>query len=426
MVDAERKPQPNNLSHDSILSWLPQNPFIGPPLPAWMGVRWPQPPASREPQPPGLPCTPCYVTKVTITGLPQAEISSPVSTQEVAGKFLASKRPAKLSQAVRTHLVVDSLLKLKRHKRLKQSSLCTYEKRWRHFARVFELMPEELDPILDYLAQFDGETGRYKRDRQDLLNMLYQHAVDRFGMAKNPLKGVDRPRVTKKPIKTLSLEQVVLVDSTPQTLTERAAWELLIGHGWRQVEVRRITAEDVCNIQDGLIWCRGKERHELTPILPETQALLQLLTDTLPEKEPIFRGRRIRHGQTEPLGEDGMSQLVNRLFSRAGISYKGHDLRRTFATLVRQASRDEFLAMRLIRDIIPGQSKRYINFPMSELVEALQRYSPLRITRQNEAALDDARAAILSGGDGGESNSPSTGSYPEYTTSLVSFFILPG
>lgn len=143
-----------------------------------MGVRWPQLPASREPQPPGR-----YVTEVTITGSPQAEINSAVSTQE-----------AKLSQAVPTHLVVDSLLKLKSHKRLKQSSLCTYEKRWRHFARVFELMPEELDPILDYLAQFDGETGRYKRDRQDLLNMLYQHAVDRFGMAKNPLKGVDRPK----------------------------------------------------------------------------------------------------------------------------------------------------------------------------------------------------------------------------------------
>ena len=30
------------------------------------------------------------------------------------------------------------------------------------------------------------------------------------------------------------------------------------------------------------------------------------------------------------------------------------------------------------------------------------------------------------GGDGGESNSPSRRSYPEYTTSLVSSFILPG
>ena len=369
MLDAKENSQVNNLSHDSILAWLPQNPFIGPPLPAWMDIRWPQPPASREPQSPRR-----YVTKVAITGSPQAEINSAVSTQE-----------AKLSQAVPTHLVVDSLLKLKSHKRLKQSSLCTYEKRWRHFARVFELMPEELDPILDYLAQFDGETGRYKRDRQDLLNMLYRHAVNRFGMAKNPLKGVDRPRVTKKPIKTLSLEQVVLVDSTPQTPPERAAWELLAGHGWRQVEVRRITAEDVGNIQDGLSWCRGKERHELTPILPETQAVLQLLTDTLPEKEPIFRGRRIRHGQTEPLGEDGMSQLVNRLFSRAGISYKGHDLRRTFATLVQRASRNEFLAMRLIRDKIPGQSERYINYSLGQLREDLERYSPLRLIRKAPA-----------------------------------------
>ena len=71
-----------------------------------------------------------------------------------------------------------------------------------------------------------------------------------------------------------------------------------------------------------------------------------------------------------------MSQLVNRLFSRAGISYKGHDLRRTFATLVREASGDEFLAMRLIRDKIPGQNDRYISFSTVRLREALESYSP--------------------------------------------------
>lgn len=79
----------------------------------------------------------------------------------------------------------------------------------------------------------------------------------------------------------------------------------------------------------------------------------------------MLRSRRVRNGYNQSLGEDGMSQLLGRLFSRAKIDIKGHELRRTFTTLVREASGDEFLGMWLIRDKIPGQSDRYINSPMS-------------------------------------------------------------
>jgi len=109
------------------------------------------------------------------------------------------------------------------------------------------------------------------------------------------------------------------------------------------------------------ILCRGKEREEYTPLLPETQELLQQLTGTLSDEEPVIRSRRIRAGMTQPLGADGISQLIQRLFQRSGLDYKGHDLRRTFCTLVREASGDEFLAMRLARDTIPGVNDRYIN-----------------------------------------------------------------
>jgi len=129
-----------------------------------------------------------------------------------------------------------------------------------------------------------------------------------------------------------------------------------------QIEVRRITAGDVRSIRDGIIWCRGKERDEDTPLLPETQELLQQLADTLPDEEPIIRSTRIRSGMTQPLGEDGMRQLIQRFLMRSNLKYEytGHDLRRSFCTLVREASGDEFLAMRLARDKILGINDRYI------------------------------------------------------------------
>jgi hypothetical protein len=66
---------------------------------------------------------------------------------------------------------------------------------------------------------------------------------------------------------------------------------------------------------------------------------------------------------------------------------------------VTTASRDEFIAMRLLRDKIPGQSDRYINYSMPLLQGALQRYSPLRLIMQKKAGSDQEPAEI-SGGDG--------------------------
>ncbi len=81
-----------------------------------------------------------------------------------------------------------------------------------------------------------------------------------------------------------------------------------------------------------------------------------------------------------PVAElDGMAQLITWLLARAGIKgFTGHDLRRTFTTLVTTASRDEFLTLRPIRGRFPGLGDRYILYPMGQLVEALQKYSPIR------------------------------------------------
>ena len=64
---------------------------------------------------------------------------------------------------------------------------------------------------------------------------------------------------------------------------------------------------------------------------------------------------------------------------------EGSNLRRTFCTLVREASGDEFLAMRLARDIIAGVNDRYINADPVKLGESLLKYSPIRLIRHKQA-----------------------------------------
>jgi len=288
--------------------------------------------------------------------------------------------------SVLTQAVVDSLLHHKQYKRVKEGTIKTYKKTLDRFARKFPNLPLDTDTILGYLGQFTGHTGRYRRNQHDRLNMLYKHAFCLFGIPQNPLDNLERPTVTQEPIQTLSLEEACKVTLVIYTLTERVVWELTFGHGWRQIEVRRITAGDVRSIRDGVIWCRGKEREEFAPILPETQLLLEQLADGLEDDECVIRSTRIRAGRTQPLGEDGMRQLIQRIISRSGAKYQGHDLRRTFCTMVREASGDEFLAMRLARDKIPGVNDRYINADPAKLRESLIRYSPLRLIRQNSQA----------------------------------------
>jgi hypothetical protein len=63
---------------------------------------------------------------------------------------------------------------------------------------------------------------------------------------------------------------------------------------------------------------------------------------------------------------------------RAGFSINVHGLRRTFATIVAEPSSDEMLAMRLIRDRLPGQTGLYIKRNLGEL---LNRHTPLHLVR---------------------------------------------
>ena len=140
-----------------------------------------------------------------------------------------------------------------------------------------------------FLEQYTGKTGRRRRNIHDALVMLYRHAVRRFELSKNPMEEIERPMVTKKPIKTLTMEQVRALFKATGTLRERVAIDLLLGHGWRQVEARMVRVEDVLKIDSQMNLCHGKEREEMAPLLRETVRRLQELVKGLDPEDYIFR-----------------------------------------------------------------------------------------------------------------------------------------
>ena len=119
--------------------------------------------------------------------------------------------------SIKTGEVIDSFLKSKKSKRAKESTLKTYEKRLRQFKRQFPFLPEKAGPIDSYLDQFNGPTGRYRRNHYDLLTEFYEHAVRRFGLRHNPMDDIERTMVSPKPIRTASLEQAVKLFQAAET-----------------------------------------------------------------------------------------------------------------------------------------------------------------------------------------------------------------
>jgi integrase len=344
-------------------------------------------------------------------------------------KIVPDKPPDEV--VLRTADVIESYLKRKSLKKRKASTIETDEKRYGRIIQQLPFLTISPDEPIKFLSKFNEGTGRYQLDYYDRLKRIYRHAVDYFGLPSNPMIYIERPKPFHKPFKTLSWAEFAALLETPETDTEKACLEMLQGIGWRPVEARRITGLDVRQAGDGIILCHGKEREEQAPILGQILEVLRNLTpDSLPDDAQVIRSWRIRNGSTQPLGEDGFTQLIQRLFARAKLDYKVYDLRRTFGTLVQDAGADYFLTERLLRHIIPGCGNRYIKYPLSRLVRDLQTYSPLEVIKRKPTFVADGGVCPVGGGvyggDGGESNSPSRRGCPEYPTGLVSSLLSPG
>jgi integrase len=276
------------------------------------------------------------------------------------------------SRRVETSSVIDSCLKELRHTNSKESTKKTYGKSWARFEAQFDYLPTERDVILQYLERYDGKTGRYRRNNQDHIHLLYKHALLREWITSDPMQGLKRPRVLEQEPNPLSLEQVKILMNMEFPPRELAVLHILVGHGWRQNEVLEIKARDVRSISGGMILCHGKQREERTPILPETADLWRGLAEGLDDDAQVIQGKR---GRDERFGSTGMSNLVNSVFARAGLTgFTGHNLRDTFATLVTEQS-DSITAMKLMRDKVPGVAPLYIKWDLPTLLE---RCSPLR------------------------------------------------
>ena len=285
----------------------------------------------------------------------------------------SSVEDAQAEDSPPTSQVIESCLKELTHANAKPSTVRTYSKHWSRFASAFEELPLDRDVIMDYLARFDGSSGRYRLNNQDNIHILYKHAHSLGWISIDPMERMKRPNVKLQQPRSMDLAQVRKLMGLEHTARELAVLHLLVGHGWRQHEVLEMKVSDVRSMERGWIWCHGKEREEFAPILPETADLLRTLISEMEDDEQVIGSVR---GRQERFGSDGMRRMVKGLLARADLTgFTGHNLRDTFATLVERKAGDLTVSMALIRDKVPGVASRYVT---RDLPALLENHSPLR------------------------------------------------
>ena len=271
---------------------------------------------------------------------------------------------------------------------LKESTVQSNRKRLKPFAAEFPELPLDGEIIRkQYLARFKDHAPRYQRNIYDVLDDFYGTIKSHFHLPLNPMDEIKRPQASgtgNTEPHPLNEKWLPGLFAAAQTDTEMAALHTELGAGWRPCAYFRIEAVDVREAlyrEGSIILCHDKERTELAPILPETlQLLSQLTSPNLRDHDLIIRSRRVCEGVRQPMGMKAHTNMIYGLYERANIpvNFVPYDLRDTFGTVVLKYSRDWFLTERLMHHVLPGEGKRYAQYPMEQLCQDLQEFSPLR------------------------------------------------
>lgn len=271
---------------------------------------------------------------------------APISTPDVVGKFLASKRAKNLAPA----------------------SIQTYTQDYKPFIGRFPYLPTAPEEIEDYIEGFPPPSRLQQYNR---LNALYLFASKRYKVP-NPMLDIEKPRLKGKPQRVLFPEDAKRVEANLKDDMERVIFALGYGMGWRSGEIRFANCGDVGT--DTMV-VHGKERDENVSLIPEIRQALLPLCDGHSPDYPLVCGQRGR------LTKNGVWDKVKKMLGRVGIDGSPHSLRHGYGTALAMQGCDAHTIMRLMRHKDITQAIIYIHLTDRHLAKKQEAYCPLGIAQ---------------------------------------------
>ncbi|MHB9025014.1 MAG: tyrosine-type recombinase/integrase [Armatimonadota bacterium] len=211
--------------------------------------------------------------------------------------------------------------------------------------------------------------------------VLFKHLVNEGVIADSPLNGVDAPKVPKKLIPALSLQQVQTLLATCGEdffgARDRAILLLLLDTGARAAELLSITTADVDDQAGGKLTIIGKgdKQREVFFGPTATEALL----DYLRQREAMDTPALFVNAHGKALTYSGLAQLLRRRGKLAVLpahSTHPHVLRHTFATFFLRNGGNVFALQRLLGHATLSMTERYLTLTGDDLAAAHRAYSP--------------------------------------------------
>ena len=198
------------------------------------------------------------------------------------------------------------------------------------FLTKYDLTPVGLNQFVSSLNCHNGKDSYYRAIRV-LSNWAYRQGY----IKENPINKVDRPKITRIILPSLTPEQVEYLIDQAENVRDKAIISLFADSGIRLNELVRIRAEDI-DWQKCTITVFGKGKHRMAPFKGRTAVLL---------KEVISQnggGSNIWH-----LTSWGVVSILRRLKQKTGLPCHPHTFRRTFASNLHRCGLDVEHIMRL-------------------------------------------------------------------------------
>ena len=234
-------------------------------------------------------------------------------------------------------LLIDSFEKyIMREKNAAENTVNAYIKDLEHF-EVFikergirDLADVSNADIVAYLMELKKEDKSRSTVNRKLTSIrtFYKFLVKEGRLKDNPAENIKSPRIEKKDIEFLSIEDIdrlmSLPDETPKGKRDRAMLELMYATGIRASELIDMKLDD-CNMRMGFVKCSGE--HSKARIIPIGRPARVALEDYIYDVRPaLLRGSKSQSLFVNYVGESmtrqGLWKILKEYGDKAGFEVK--------------------------------------------------------------------------------------------------------
>ena len=213
------------------------------------------------------------------------------------------------------------------------------------------------------------------------LRVFFGFLVDEGQLNTSPMAKVNPPKLPKKIIPALTVEQVTALLASCGNdfygVRDRAIVLLMLDTGLRAAELLSLTVAQIDVRGGGKLIVMGKGSKQREVFFGPTTATA--LKDYLRRRETVSTPALLINHYEEALTYSGLAQLLRRRGTTAGIPAHAahpHAMRHTFATLFLRNGGNVFVLQRLLGHATLAMTERYLTLTGEDLAAAHKQHSP--------------------------------------------------